>query len=215
MPPVAACVPRRLVLLDKLLNVSHFIARPHGRRRRSSCPYQKRFCRSHQEATWPSGTPRLPYGVAGDLWPSEERDLQTLHDLCGQTHMGCLDGSGHVGRCGVMGAWPLGVGGTPFGYLDTIHGTWSPEAGPRHGHAWLYEGDDVPPCGSLRSSRRPGGQPPLEGMDHLNGQGVKTAGELRRGPTSDKVGGVIAQEGTPCRRRRTGPLSHVLRHGGA
>jgi hypothetical protein len=36
MPPVAACVPRRLVLLYKLLNVSHFIARPHGRRRRSS-----------------------------------------------------------------------------------------------------------------------------------------------------------------------------------
>ena len=52
-------------------------------------------------------------------------------------------------------------------------------------------------------------------MNHLNGQGMKTAGELRIGPTGDKIVGRTAQEGAPCRRRRTWPSSHVLRNGGA
>ena len=29
-----------------------------------------------------------------------------------------------------MVAWPLGVGWTPFGDTDTIHGTWSQRLGP-------------------------------------------------------------------------------------
>jgi hypothetical protein len=68
------------------------------------------------------GTPRLPSRVAG-IGCRLERDLQMPYGLCGQTHRGCLDGSGHVDTYGVMVAWPLGVGWTPFGDTNTVHKT--------------------------------------------------------------------------------------------
>jgi hypothetical protein len=44
---------------------------------------------------------------------------------------------------------------------------------------------------------------------------AQTVGELRIHASGDKSRGMMAQEGAPCRRWRTGPSSHVLRNGGA
>jgi hypothetical protein len=68
------------------------------------------------------GTPRLPSSVAG-IGCRLERDLQMPHGLCGHTHRGCLDGSGHADTYGVMVAWPLGVRWTPFGDTNTVRNT--------------------------------------------------------------------------------------------
>src|SRR5262245_19851871 len=119
--------------------------------------------------------------------------------------MSCLDGSGHVDTYGVMVAWPLGVGWTLCGDPNTVHTTRSPEARPRRGSAQGCEGWDVPPCRLLGCARCPGGQPPAQRLDHLNGQGVKMAGERR---TENHIIDMVSQEGTPGRRRLTKPSSH-------
>jgi hypothetical protein len=68
------------------------------------------------------GTPTLSSSVVG-IGCRLERDLQMPHGLCGQPHWGCLDGSGHADKYGVMVAWPLGVRWTPFGDTNTVHNT--------------------------------------------------------------------------------------------